>query len=52
VFGGILAFGFIGLFIGPTLLAVAYTLIIEWSHSDRKRTHNGDPTPEPVPTTA
>ena len=34
VFGGIIAFGFIGLFIGPTLLAVAYTLIIEWSHSD------------------
>ncbi len=36
VFGGIIAFGFIGLFIGPTLLAVAYTLIIEWSHSDKK----------------
>ena len=34
VFGGIIAFGFIGLFIGPTLLAVAYTLIIEWSHND------------------
>lgn len=31
VFGGLLAFGFIGLFIGPTLLAVAYTLVIEWS---------------------
>lgn len=37
VFGGILAFGFIGLFIGPTLLAVAYTLIIQWSASDRQR---------------
>lgn len=32
VFGGILAFGFIGLFIGPTLLALAYTLIIAWSN--------------------
>lgn len=31
VFGGVLAFGFIGLFIGPTLLAVAYALITEWS---------------------
>lgn len=30
-FGGIIAFGFIGLFIGPTLLAVAYSLIAEWS---------------------
>lgn len=32
VLGGIIAFGFIGLFIGPTLLAVAYTLIIAWSN--------------------
>jgi len=37
VFGGIIAFGFIGLFIGPTLLAVAYTLIIEWSQTNRER---------------
>lgn len=33
VFGGIIAFGFIGLFIGPTLLALAYTLITEWSYT-------------------
>lgn len=32
VFGGLLAFGFIGLFVGPTLLAMAYTLLMEWSH--------------------
>ncbi|MBI1326329.1 MAG: AI-2E family transporter [Alphaproteobacteria bacterium] len=31
VFGGVLAFGFIGLFIGPTLLAVAYALVAEFS---------------------
>lgn len=31
VFGGLLAFGFIGLFIGPTLLAVAYSLLLDWS---------------------
>ncbi|WP_397448474.1 AI-2E family transporter [Pseudomonas sp. NA-150] len=31
VFGGLLAFGFIGLFIGPTLLAVAYSLLIDWT---------------------
>ena len=26
-----MAFGFIGVFIGPTILAVAYSLIIDWS---------------------
>jgi predicted PurR-regulated permease PerM len=31
IIGGVLAYGFIGIFIGPTLLALAYTLIIEWS---------------------
>ena len=31
IFGGIAAFGFIGLFIGPALLAVAYALVLEWS---------------------
>jgi predicted PurR-regulated permease PerM len=36
VFGGLLAFGFIGLFIGPTLLAVAYSLLIDWTSSKIK----------------
>ncbi|MDP2205818.1 MAG: AI-2E family transporter [Alphaproteobacteria bacterium] len=31
VVGGIIAFGFIGNFIGPTLLALAYALLIDWS---------------------
>jgi predicted PurR-regulated permease PerM len=31
VFGGALVFGLIGVFIGPTLLAVGYALIDEWS---------------------
>ena len=30
VLGGALAFGFIGVFIGPTLLAVGYRLVEEW----------------------
>ena len=30
VIGGILAFGFLGLFIGPTILTVAYNLVQEW----------------------
>src|SRR5262245_25195369 len=30
VFGGFVAFGFLGLFIGPTLIAVAFTLLEAW----------------------
>lgn len=30
VIGGLLAFGLIGLFIGPVLLAVSYTLLLAW----------------------
>jgi predicted PurR-regulated permease PerM len=30
VIGGLIAFGVIGLFIGPVVLAVAYTLIVDW----------------------
>jgi len=31
IIGGIIAFGFIGIFIGPTLLALAYALILDWT---------------------
>jgi predicted PurR-regulated permease PerM len=35
VFGGVLVFGFIGLFLGPTLLALSQVLIREWlAHPD------------------
>lgn len=30
IFGGLLAFGFIGVFIGPTLLATSYSLVLDW----------------------
>lgn len=30
VLGGVLAFGFIGVFLGPVILAVAYALLSEW----------------------
>ena len=33
VLGGILAFGFIGIFIGPTLLALAFALLQHWINS-------------------
>ena len=31
VLGGAVAFGFIGVFLGPTLLAVGYRLVVEWN---------------------
>ncbi len=31
VFGGILAFGFVGIFLGPTLLAVGFNLVRRWA---------------------
>jgi predicted PurR-regulated permease PerM len=33
VAGGVMAFGFIGIFIGPTLLALAYALLTDWSRT-------------------
>lgn len=35
VFGGALAFGFIGIFLGPTLLALGHVLMQRWTASDR-----------------
>jgi predicted PurR-regulated permease PerM len=31
VVGGVFAFGFIGIFLGPTLLAVGYRLVMDWA---------------------
>jgi predicted PurR-regulated permease PerM len=36
VFGGVIAFGFIGLFIGPALLSVAFAMITEWSQTEEQ----------------
>jgi predicted PurR-regulated permease PerM len=30
VIGGVLAFGVVGLFVGPVLLAVSWTLLVAW----------------------
>jgi len=30
VFGGFIAFGFLGLFIGPSLIAIMFTLLQAW----------------------
>ena len=37
VLGGLAAFGFVGVFIGPTLLAVALSLSQAWIHQDKIR---------------
>jgi predicted PurR-regulated permease PerM len=42
VIGGLIAFGVIGLFIGPVVLAVAYTLLVDW-------VSEGNPSDEPGP---
>jgi predicted PurR-regulated permease PerM len=40
VLGGMLAFGIIGLFVGPVILAVAYTLFTAWINRDEAITKN------------
>jgi predicted PurR-regulated permease PerM len=35
VIGGVLAFGFLGIFLGPTLLAVGFALLREWGVRDK-----------------
>jgi predicted PurR-regulated permease PerM len=47
VFGGILAFGFMGLFLGPTLLAVAYSLLCDWVEHRARPRHDERSTAEP-----
>lgn len=37
VLGGALAFGFIGIFLGPTLLAIAHSLVREWGTPESER---------------
>ncbi len=37
VLGGVVAFGFVGIFLGPTLLAVAYRLLDEWTGAPPER---------------
>jgi predicted PurR-regulated permease PerM len=48
VAGGALAFGFIGVFIGPTLLAVGYRLVEEWSAASRTALSNSANSPLPT----
>ena len=43
VIGGLVAFGVIGLFIGPVVLAVAYTLLVEWVSESTSSDEQGQP---------
>ena len=45
VIGGLAAFGFLGVFLGPVLLAVGYTLLLTWN---RVETIDGPPREEPA----
>jgi predicted PurR-regulated permease PerM len=47
VLGGVFAFGLLGIFIGPTLLAIAFTLIAEWSTAERKKAGAADEAASP-----
>jgi predicted PurR-regulated permease PerM len=38
VFGGVLAFGFVGIFLGPVILALALTLVEGWSAASAEQT--------------
>ncbi len=43
--GGILAFGFIGVFLGPTLLAIGYSLFLEWHAAEVEERGHRTPAP-------
>lgn len=45
VFGGVFAFGFIGVFLGPTLLAVGYSLTRKWVGAEPLHAAPAPPTP-------
>ena len=45
VIGGLLGFGLVGLFVGPVILAVAYTLIGAWVDEQDEATLPASPEP-------
>ena len=48
ILGGAMAFGFIGIFLGPTILAILYSLMREWSPGEYLRQPAGEDLPPPV----
>ena len=43
VVGGLLAWGLIGVFLGPTLLAAGYGLLRDWLDAERRSPRRGPP---------
>ena len=41
VIGGLIAYGLVGIFVGPVVLAVAYTLVLAWVEPDPERVLEG-----------
>lgn len=48
VMGGLFAYGIIGLFVGPVVLAVTYTLLSAWVNQSREQNISTDSTPLPT----
>jgi predicted PurR-regulated permease PerM len=48
--GGMIAFGFLGIFLGPTLLAVGHSILTEWMRAKAETLQAEDtaPTSEPL----
>jgi predicted PurR-regulated permease PerM len=49
VLGGLMAFGFLGVFLGPTLLAIGYVLFQEWSDEPRSAKNDSHPVAAAAP---
>jgi len=47
VIGGLFAFGLVGIFVGPVVLAVGYTLLDAWMHEDNEEPKAPAPAPTP-----
>ena len=47
VIGGLFAFGLVGIFVGPVVLAVAYTLLDAWVKDGDSATADETATPRP-----
>ncbi len=46
--GGVLAFGFLGLFLGPVVLAVGYTLLLEFAGGVAEQPEQDPSAPPPA----
>jgi predicted PurR-regulated permease PerM len=42
IFGGIMVFGLLGIFLGPTLLALGYALLRDWNAAESGLVHDND----------